>query len=473
MQPWLTAMPLPAPGRSIATLRVLRILRILRVLPILLAAACMLPGTTLRAADLSEIQRLARENDAAFAAARAAWQATRERVPQARALLLPSITLSANANRNETDTTLSGSANPFFQPGRRGFETTTLAVQVIQPVFRRAHTVQLQQAELQAGQADLQLLLAGQDLTLRAAQAFFEVLAAQESLAVLEAQKRAIGEQLAQAKASFEVGTSTIVDFNEARARFDLAGAQEIVGRNDLEVRRQALQQIIGRAPPPSLRPLADSAVLAPPAPADIERWAEQARQNALTVRVQQATLELASREIERQRAGHLPTLDAIGSAGNNRAGGSATSPIGTDITQVVIGLQLNVPLYQGGAVDSRVREAVANRERALQDVENARRSAVLAARQSFLGVTSGISQVDALRAAMASARTSLDSTLLGLKVGVRTQVDVLNAQQAFFNARRDLVLARYSTLLSGLRLQAAVGDLQDDDLQPIDALLR
>jgi outer membrane protein len=213
--------------------------------------------------------------------------------------------------------------------------------------------------------------------------------------------------------------------------------------------------------------------VLAAPLPADIERWSEQAQQNGLAVRVQQATLELAGREIQRQRAAHLPTLDAVGSAGNNRAGGSATSPIGTDITQVVLGLQLNVPLYQGGAIDSRVREAVANRERALQDVEGARRAAVLAARQAFLGVTSGIGQVNALQAALESTRISLDSTLLGLKVGVRTQVDVLNAQQAFFNARRDLVLARYATLLQGLRLQAAVGDLQDDDLQPIDALLR
>ncbi|MBY0437118.1 MAG: TolC family outer membrane protein, partial [Burkholderiales bacterium] len=320
---------------------------------------------------------------------------------------------------------------------------------------------------------DLQLLLAGQDLTLRTAQAFFDVLSAQESLAVLEAQTRAIGEQLAQAKANFEVGTSTIVDFNEARARFDLSTAQEIAGRNDLEVRRQALQQIIGRPPPAQLRPLRDTAVLAAPLPADIERWTEQAQQNGLAVRLQQATLELAGREIQRQRAAHLPTLDAVGTIGHNRAGGSATSSIGTDISQLVLGLQLSVPLYQGGAIDSRVREAVANRERALQDVEGARRAAVLATRQAFLGVTSGISQVAALQAALESARVSLESTLLGLKVGVRTQVDVLNAQQAFFNARRDLVLARYSTLLSGLRLQAAVGDLQDDDLQPIDALLR
>ncbi len=425
------------------------------------------------AADLLEVQRLARENDAPFAAARASWQASRERVPQARALLLPSVTLSGNANRNETDATLLGTGNPFFQGGRRQFDTTAVNVQVIQPVFRPANRVQYEQAGLQVEQADLQLLLAGQDLTLRAAQAFFDVLAAQEALSVVESQKRAIGEQLAQAKASFEVGTTTIVDSNEARARFDLATAQEIVARNDLEVRRQALAQVIGRAPPAVLRTLRDDAVLAAPVPADIEQWSAQARDNALAVRLQQATVELAAREIERQRAAHLPTLDAIGTAGNNRAAGNATSSIGTDVNQLVLGLQLSLPLYQGGAVSSRVREAVANRERALQDAENARRGAMLAARQAFLGVTSGISQVQALQAAMQSARVSLESTQLGLKVGVRTQLDVLNAQQVLYNARRELVLARYSTLLSVLRLQAAVGDLQDDDLQPINALLR
>ncbi|MCA3098695.1 MAG: TolC family outer membrane protein [Rhodocyclaceae bacterium] len=436
-----------------------------------LGAIALPPGAV--AADLIEIQRLARENDPQFAAARAGWIASRERLPQARSGLLPSLSLSGSANRNDTNATLLGAGNPFFQPGGRRFDTTSLNLQVIQPVFRPATRVQYDQAGIQLEQADLQLLLASQDLTLRAAQAFFDVLSAQEALAVVESQKRAIGEQLAQAKANFEVGTATIVDYNEAKARFDLASSQEIAGRNDLEVRRQALQQVTGRLPPTDLRPLRDTAVLAPPAPHDIEQWSGQARDNALTVRIQQASVELARREIDRQRAGHLPTLDAVGSAGNSRAGASPTSSIGTDVTQVVLGLQLSVPLYQGGAIDSRVREAVANRERALLDVETARRAAVLAARQAYLGVTSGISQVNALQAAMESAGIALESTQLGLKVGVRTQVDVLNAQQAFFNARRDLVLARYSTLLSGLRLQAAVGDLQDDDLQPINALLR
>lgn len=471
-------MPLPHLQRSESFLRAALVRRMPGVAALAaalafgtLGAIALPPGAV--AADLIEIQRLARENDPQFAAARAGWIASRERLPQARSGLLPSLSLSGSANRNDTNATLLGAGNPFFQPGGRRFDTTSLNLQVIQPVFRPATRVQYDQAGIQLEQADLQLLLASQDLTLRAAQAFFDVLSAQEALAVVESQKRAIGEQLAQAKANFEVGTATIVDYNEAKARFDLASSQEIAGRNDLEVRRQALQQVTGRLPPTDLRPLRDTAVLAPPAPHDIEQWSGQARDNALTVRIQQASVELARREIDRQRAGHLPTLDAVGSAGNSRAGASPTSSIGTDVTQVVLGLQLSVPLYQGGAIDSRVREAVANRERALLDVETARRAAVLAARQAYLGVTSGISQVNALQAAMESAGIALESTQLGLKVGVRTQVDVLNAQQAFFNARRDLVLARYSTLLSGLRLQAAVGDLQDDDLQPINALLR
>lgn len=438
----------------------------------LLALTAALPAGGARGADLLAIQRLAQENDAQYASARAAWLAGQERLPQARALLLPSVTLSGTANRNETDASVNGSSNPFLQGGRRQFDNSGLNLQVIQPLYRPANAAQVEQAGIQVGQADLQLLLATQELMLRAATAYFDVLGAQEALAVLEAQKGAIGEQLAQAKANFDVGSATIVDFNEARARFDIAGAQEIVARNELAIRRQALQQIIGRSPP-ALSRLNAAASLPAPFPAGIEPWTELARSSALNVRLQQASLALASREIERQRAGHLPTLDAVGSAGQNRVGGSATSPVGTNVTQFVLGLQLNVPIYQGGAISSRVREAVAVRERALQDVENARRSAALSAHQAYLGVTSGISQASALEAALESSRISLESTQLGLKVGVRTQIDVLNAQQVFFTARRDLILARYGVLLSALRLEAAVGDLQENDLVAINALLR
>lgn len=438
----------------------------------LLALAALSVTTPVAAAGLAEIVRLARDNDPQFASARAAAEATRERLPQARALLLPSIALAASANRNETDATLLGGATPFLQPGRRQFDTSAVSLQVTQPIYRRANRIQLDQATVQVRQAELQLQNAAQDMILRAAQAYFDVLGAEDTLALIEAQRSAIGEQLAIAKRSFEVGSVTIVDFNEARARYDLVTAQGVVAVNELEFRRRALGELIGRAPPP-LRPLRDGARPVPPQPTEVAHWVERARRDGLQVRLQEASLEIATQEIDRQRAGHQPTLDAVGSAGQSRAGASPTSSVGSDVNQLALGLQLNVPLYQGGAVQSRVREALATQSRAREDLEAARRAAALAARGAFLGLTGGLEQVRALEAAMESNRVSLASTEVGLKVGVRTQVDVLNAQQALFTTRRDLALARNAALLAGLRLQAAVGELDDEDLAPLQSLLR
>ncbi len=433
------------------------------------AAAFPLPAAS---AGLAEIVRLARDNDPQFAAARAAAEALRERLPQARALMLPSVALNANANRNETDATLLGTSTPFLQPGRRDFNSSALSLQVTQPIYRRANRIQLDQAGAQIRQSELQLQTAAQDMILRAAQAYFDVLGAEDTLALIEAQKSAIGEQLAISKRSFEVGSATIVDFNEARARYDLVTAQGVVAVNELEYRRRALGELIGTAPP-TLRPLRDGARPIPPQPTEVAHWVERARRDGLSVRLQEAALEIATQEIDRQRAGHQPTLDAVGSAGQARSGASPTSAVGSDVTQFALGVQLNIPLYQGGAVQSRVREALATQARVREELEAARRSAALAARAAFLGLTGGLEQVRALEAAMESNRVSLASTEVGLKVGVRTQVDVLNAQQALFTTRRDLALARNAALLAGLRLQAAVGELDELDLAPVQTLLR
>lgn len=437
----------------------------------LLALAALVLSGSVAAAGLGEVVQLAREHDPQFAAARAAAEAQRERLPQARALLLPSVSLSASATRNETDATLLGGSTPFLQPGRRQFNSSALSLQVTQPLYRRATRVQLEQASAQVRQAELQLQNAAQDLILRAAQAYFDVLGAEDTLALIEAQKSAIGEQLAIAKRSFEVGSATIVDFNEARARFDLVTAQGVVAENELEFRRRALGELIGRPPPP-LRPLREGARPLPPQPVEVSHWVERARSEGLQVRLQQAALEIATQEIDRQRAGHQPTLDAVGSAGQTRAGASPTSSVGSDVNQLALGLQFNLPLYQGGGVQSRVREALASQSRVREELEAARRGAALAARGAFLGLTGGLEQVRALEAALESNRVSLASTEVGLKVGVRTQVDVLNAQQAMFTTRRDLALARNAALLAGLRLQAAVGALDDEDLAPLQALL-
>jgi outer membrane protein len=420
------------------------------------------------AADLAELYRQARDSDAAYASARAAWAAAQEKLPQGRAGLLPAASLSAFTQYNDREIRL---RTPGALDLSSNYNSNAFTLSLTQPLYRRQNWIVYEQAKTQIQQADAQFALAAQDLILRIAQAYFDVLLAQDTVAFAAAQKAAIGEQLAQAKRNFEVGTATITDQHDAQARYDLTVAQEIAAQNDLEIRRRQLSQIIGRSAPP-LAALGKNLMLTLPDPVRIEAWVEQATTSNIQVLINEASLTFAQQEIDRNRGGHHPTLDAFATYGDSAVGSGPQGGPGSDSKTRVIGLQLALPLYQGGATASRVREAIANEERARQDLENARRSAELAARQGFLGVTSGVAQVNALEAALVSSQSSLDSTRLGLEVGVRTQVDVLNAQQQLFSTRRDLAQARYNYILSLLRLKAAVGTLTEDDIARVNAWL-
>jgi outer membrane protein len=429
----------------------------------------LLTANRLPAADLLELYREALSQDPQFVAAQTQYLAGQEVVPQARANLLPLVNLSGNINRNDSDVRLRGAS--VLRGGQAEFSTDNVTLAVTQPLFRWQSVLQLRQAEVQLTQNEAQLQTALQNLILRVAQAYFDVLGAQDTLAFVRAQKSAISEQLAQAKRNFEVGTATIVDTHEAQSRFDVATSQEIAAENELEIRKRTLQQIIGRLPE-NLAPLSDEFKSTPPIPNDMDEWVTVSQRQAYPVIIQQAALDIANKEIERQRAGHYPTLDAVASIAESSASGSATFGSGNDITDKVIGLQLALPIYQGGLVNSRVREALANRDRARSQLEDAQRTAALATRQAFLNVTNGIAEVEALRAALASSQLSLDSTNTGLEVGVRTQIDVLNAQQQVFNAKRALALVRYATVLNVLRLEAAVGTLDESDVSAVNASL-
>ena len=419
------------------------------------------------AADLADVYRLARDSDAAYASARAAWAAGQEKLPQGRAGLLPAASVSAFTQYNDREIR-------FRTPGAldlsSDFNSNAFTLSLTQPLYRRQNWIAFEQAKTQVMQADAQFALAAQDLILRVAQAYFDVLLAQDTVAFAAAQKAAIGEQLAQAKRNFEVGTATITDQHDAQARYDLTVAQEIAAQNDLEIRRRQLSQIIGRATP-ALAPLG-KLPLSLPDPNRIERWVEQAATASIQVVINEAALTFAQQEVDRNRGGHHPTVDAFASFSDSAAGAGPQGGPGSDSKTRIVGVQVALPLYQGGATASRIREALANEERARQDLENARRSAELAARQGFLGVTSGMAQVNALQAALVSSQSSLDSNRLGLEVGVRTQVVVLNAQQQLFSTRRDLAQARYNYILSLLRLKAAVGTLTEDDIVRVNAWL-
>ena len=449
------------PGREPSTRRS----RFIRVWAFALAAVA-LPAA---ADDLLQVYRDAQRYDAVYGAARFSLEAGRERIPQGRALLLPTVNLSANAAavRIEQSSENELIAPPFVRsPTTLGYTLT-----LTQPVYRPQNLLQRDQADYQARQAEATFAQASQDLTVRTAQAYFDVLAALDTLTLVGAQKAAISEQLAQAKRNFEVGTATITDTHEAQSRYDLVGAQEIAAQNDLDSKRRALQLVAGKEYM-QLKPLRNDIRLSPPTPNDMQAWVDLADKQSYPVIIQQAVTDVAQLEAKRQSAGHLPTVDIVGSYGTTRDTGSLQSGIGREITSGQIGFQLALPLYQGGSISSREREAAANYSKSRQDLENARRTAALTTRQTYLAVINGIAQIAALEQALTSSQSALDSNRLGYEVGVRINIDVLNAQQQVFQTRRDLAVARYNAILNQLRLKAAAGTLRDEDLDEVNRAL-
>ena len=425
-------------------------------------------GQSAFAADLLSIYREAQIQDATYAGAKAQYIGAQEKLPQARALLLPNINFSAGTHFNAVDADYK---NSVFRSGRRDFYDYNYGINLTQPLYRRLNGAIYEQAKAQVRQAETQLSTASQDLMTRVTQGYFDVLLARANLSTIRSQKTAVAEQLEQAKRNFIVGTATITDSREAQARYDLVVAQELVGENDLEVKSRALEQIVGK-PVGKLAGLSTPVTLNPPEPADMAAWVEQAYRTSLQVTFAQQSVEIAAQEIRKADAGHYPTLDAVASATQNYQNTSSFG-YGSDIKALVVGVQLNVPLYQGGGISSRVREAVAGQERARQDLESARRAVALQTRTAFLGVTSGLGQIKALRQAVDSTKLQLESTKLGQEVGVRTAVDVLNAEQQLAAAERDLAQAVYNTIVSQLKLKAAVGKLAEADLADVNIFLK
>ncbi len=416
-----------------------------------------------QAADLLQVYRQALANDAVYASARSAQVAGQEKVAQGRAGLLPGIALSGSYSRINQD----------MPQGTPDYSSNSYRLALAQPLFTLGSWETYQQSKLAVALADTQFAQAQQDLIVRVSQAYFDVLTAQDALIFIRQQQAFISEQLASAKRNFEVGTATITDTNEAQARADLAVAQEIAALNDLEAKRAALQQIVGEAPA-ELAPLRPGVKLTAPEPARIDLWVSSAENQNYEVLRQQLTLEIAKREIKRSRAGHYPTVDLVASRSHSNSGlaNSALVASGGSSNSNSIGVQWTIPLFSGFAVDSKVREAIALEDKARSDLLFTRRTSAQAARQSFFGVNNGLAQVKALEAAEISSQSALDSNKLGYQVGVRINIDVLNAQQQLYSTRRDLAKARYDTLMNALRLKAATGSLREEDLAQVNLLL-
>ncbi|MDD2724601.1 MAG: TolC family outer membrane protein [Methylovulum sp.] len=432
------------------------------------AAIANSTGTASKPQSLMAIYNLALAHDPTLASALNANKAAQELIEQAKALYRPIVNFSAGANASQTDVRYKGTGIPFPN-GVRSYEGYQVGVEARQPLFRKQNLVQMEQLHTQVSQADKQLHLTMQNLMLRTTQSYFETLVTQDKLDLIGAQKAAILSQLEQAKARFDVGSATITDTNEAQARFDLTIAQEIAAQNALEIAKRNLQAITGELPRPLAKVRAD---LKPNALTQkLDEWLKVAADSNLNIQIQQDLATLAGQEIERNQAGHLPTVDAVASYTETSTNGSNFG-FGSDINTGTIGVELNLPLYQGGATSSRIRQAVLNKQKALDDVEIARRQTELDTQTAYLNLNSSIAQVKAYEQALSSSQSQLDSTQTGYDVGIRTGVDVLDAQRQLFAAKRDLLEARYQYLLNIIRLKAAVGVIGDEDLADVNRQL-
>jgi len=434
------------------------------------ASACLVAGiitamsVPVHAEDLAEIFRLAQQNDAQFAAARAARDATAERAPQGLAQLLPGINLSAGRSETDQDVT-----TPLVDTTYR-YSTNSYALTLSQPIYRKQNFAAYEQGKAEATRADYELASARQDLVLRVANTYFAALAAQDVHEFAVAEKEAVGRLLTLTRRNASVGIGTIIDVDDSQSTYDLTVAQEIEAANALEVRREALRVLTSK-PPGMLARLARPLPLELPQPAQVDKWEEAASANNPRVMAQQQAVESAAQELEKSRGGHYPTVDLNASHAYNDAGGSVQGfALETRTNQV--GLVFNLPLYQGGGTQSRVREAAARQDEASQRLEQLRRESALGARDAFAAVRNGLARVQALERALASNQRALESTVLGYERGARNAADVLVAQRLLFRTRRDLAEQRYLYLQARLRLKASVGVLAENDIEEINRLL-
>jgi outer membrane protein len=427
-----------------------------------------------QAQSLGALYEAARDYDATYQAARAQAEAAQHRLTQSQSLRKPSVGLTGSATQNLTNppnNTVLTTAGPVGTGDSVSSRTLQAGVGAEQWLYNRSNLVTITQAEKSVIVAQTDVSAAEQDLIVRLSQAYVDVLVAQDTLGAAQAAKKAIAEQLASAKRNFEVGTATITDTREAQARFDLATAQEIAADNDLRIKRIALDQLVGKTgvtPKPLATPVALPAVTPP----SVDVWVGTA-ETAPSVRRAQLGLDVANLEFDKAQAATSPTVKLTGSAGGSNSVGSGISTAGRGTaTSISAGVQLAMPLYTGGATQGRVQETAALREQSRNNLDAAKRGVAQATRQAFFGLQSGQAQVTALEAAEASSKLALEATQLGYRVGVRVNLDVLNAQTQLFNTQRDLSKARYDVVMANLRLRQAAGNLSAADIQAVDALL-
>ena len=433
-------------------------------IPLVVVVLSCLVSNTSSANELLRIYDLALQNDSALQAAGFARDAALEAKPQALAALLPQINAGYAKGRTKEDSTYS---NPFLKSGSTSYNTSSLSLSLNQAVFDLSAFQNLSRSDDQAALAVAGYRSSEQGLILRIAQAYFNVLSASDTLRSNQAEKQAVEHQLEQSQKRFEVGLSAITDVQEAQARYDLTTAQVIAGQQALDSAKQSLSEITG-TPVNSLTSMQDDFPLPSPDPLNVESWSDSAQQRNYDILISSLTAEIAKKTVNIALSKHLPTLGVQGQYSDGERGGST----GGQQTQTSLTAQISLPIFSGGATQSAVRQADYTYQQRLAELEGKKRLIQTQTRNAFTGVLSGASRVKALKQAVLSSTTALESSEMGLQVGTRTSVDVLNAQQQLYSAQRDYSKSRYDYLLNVLNLKAAAGKLTVNDLAEIDRLL-
>jgi len=437
-----------------------------------LACAAIVPAALLAgpaaAVDLLGAYRQALENDANFLIAKANAEAAREALPQARAGLMPNLSFSGSRNKNHTDTT----QNTILGPRSSQFDYFSEGqyLTLRQPLFRLSNVAQYRQAEAQVAGSDLQFEKERQNLAAKLAGAYFDVLAARDQLRFVVEQEKFLFEQWQRSQAMLVKGAGTRTDRDEAKARYDNVLAQKIEAANAVDLAERTLASITA-APTAALAPLDERRLpLETPVPASFEEWVaigEGANPELASLRY---AIEAAQQEVQKQRSGHFPTLDLI--AQRSYSASETVSIIGNQFRTDLVGLQIAIPLYSGGSVLSSQRQALAGLERARQQYEAGRRQLGLNLRREYNNVVQGVAKVRALEQSLASAEQAVISTGMGVKAGVRNNLDVLNAGAQLYTVQRDLARARYDYAVARLRLKANAGTLDDADMELVNRWL-
>lgn len=435
---------------------------------LVLFGSFMLSGPSVRAEDLMQVYKLAQERDPTFQSSRYVYLASPERLRQAYSGLLP--TLSIEGEYIETRQDIVSSDNTVFATGSTDFPTSTYTVSLVQPIFQYSSIVRLRQAKAEVKRSDMEFEVAKQDLVLRVSEVYLAALAAQDGLAFAQAEEAAVQIHFELARARHNAGLAPITDLLDAKARLGTVKARKIEAQNMLDDALQALREVTGESIV-FLARLKEELPLVNPDPADVDRWIEEALKQNLALEVQRHAAEVARQEVARQKSGHYPSLDLVvrhnwrETEGTLFGGGSEVE------TQEGL-LRLNVPIYEGGLVSSRTREAVKLYEAALQDLEKQTRAVKRQTRAGYLGVESAISRAESLQQSVESQTLTLEGKREGFKSGLYTSLAVLDAERDLYLAKQDYAQARYDYILNSLRLQQAAGTLKEEDIAMVNQWL-